>query len=82
MLERHYSEGNTFEFQAKLIVGKEFSLGKRHKKKPIFAIFYIKRCVGEHSLMQHCTIIILLYANKMFKKDILSIVSQLRLVLL
>ena len=45
------------------------------------AIFYIKRCVGDHGLKQHCTIIILLNSNECFKYK-LSIVNQLCLVLL
>ena len=39
------------------------SLGKRHKKKPIFAIFYIKRW--------------LLYSNKMFKKEYITFYCKL-----
>ena len=42
------------------------NLGKGHKKK---SIFYSIRCIREHSLNQHCTIIILLYSNNCFKKS-------------
>ena len=56
------------------------------KNNLIFTIYYSIRCVGEHSLNKHCTIIIHLYSNnsetKRIYKYILSIVNQLCLVLL